>query len=158
MVALHPRKEQEKNAAPAREIVSHSVEETHAFARELLARLRPGDVLALHGDLGAGKTTFVQGLARAMGVSQAVNSPTFTLINEYPGPLPLYHVDLYRIRGPQDALSLGIDEYLHGRGITAIEWAERIQDLLPGRTLNLFFRAGSQPDERIICVREGGRP
>ena len=139
------------------DIVTRSPEETHQVARELLKTLNPGAVLAFHGDLGAGKTCFVQGLARAMGVHRAVGSPTFTLINEYSGTGPrLYHVDLYRIRDSHEALGLGLDEYIHGQGITAIEWAERIEDLLPPTTIHIRMMPGRLPEERRIVIERGG--
>ena len=138
-------------------IVTHSPEETHRVARELLETLKSGAVLAFHGDLGAGKTCFVQGLARAMGVRRAVGSPTFTLINEYSGTGPkLYHVDLYRIRDSHEALGLGLDEYIHGDGITAIEWAERVADLLPKTTTHIQMSPGRQPEQRLIVIQQGG--
>ena len=138
-------------------IVTRSPEETHRVARELLETLKPGAVLAFHGDLGAGKTCFVQGLARAMGVRRAVGSPTFTLINEYSGNGPkLYHVDLYRIRDSHEALGLGLDEYIHGDGITAIEWAERVADLLPKTTIHIQMPPGRLPEERHIVIQRGG--
>ena len=139
------------------DIVTRSPEETHQVARELFTTLNPGAVLALHGDLGAGKTCFVQGLARAMGVHRSVGSPTFTLINEYSGTGPrLYHVDLYRIRDSHEALGLGLDEYIHGQGITAIEWAERVEDLLPQTTIHIRMMPGRLPEERRIIIQRDG--
>ena len=138
-------------------IITRGPEETHRVARELLETLKPGAVLALHGELGAGKTCFVQGLARAMGVRRAVGSPTFTLINEYSGTGPkLYHVDLYRIRDSHEALGLGLDEYIHGDGITAIEWAERVADLLPKTAIHIRMTPGRLPEERLIVIQSGG--
>lgn len=139
-------------------LVSKSPEDTYRIAADVLRGLKPGAVLALHGVLGAGKTCFVQGLAEALGISRAVNSPTFTLVNEYPGPVPLYHVDLYRVRGPNEALSLGLDELLYGSGITAIEWAERIAELLPPDTLHISLAPGAARDERRITIRRGSAP
>ena len=134
--------------------VTRSPEETHRVARELLETLKPGAVLALHGELGAGKTCFVQGLALALGIRRAVSSPTFTLINEYAGTgMRLHHVDLYRIRDSFEALNLGLDEYIHGDGITAIEWAERVADLLPPATIHIRMSAGESPDERVIVIQ-----
>ena len=139
-------------------IVSHSPQEPFRIAADLVQTLKPGTVLALHGELGAGKTCFVQGLARALGIHRAVNSPTFTLINEYRGTLPLHHVDLYRIRSAEEALGLGLDDYLHGDGITAIEWAERIQPLLPAGTIHIRMEAGATPNDRIIAIKRGEKP
>jgi tRNA threonylcarbamoyladenosine biosynthesis protein TsaE len=97
--------------------------------------LRRGDVLALCGDLGAGKTHFVKGLAAALGTDAAVTSPTFTLIHEYPGGrLPLYHFDFYRLDDEDEALKIGLDEYLDGDGICVIEWADKFRRLLPAHT------------------------
>jgi tRNA threonylcarbamoyladenosine biosynthesis protein TsaE len=138
-------------------IVTRSPEETHRVARELLETLEPGAVLALHGELGAGKTCFVQGLALALGIRRAVSSPTFTLINEYASAgMRLHHVDLYRVRDSLEALNLGLDDYIHGDGITAIEWAERVADLLPATTIHIRMSAGESPDERVIVIRREG--
>lgn len=118
-------------------------------------------MLAFHGELGAGKTCFIQGLAEGLGVTQAVNSPTFMIVNEYRGRLPLYHIDLYRIHGEEDALNLGLDEYLHGRGVTAIEWAEKVERLLPPAAVHITLEMRTVEEERIIIIgpsRAGGRP
>lgn len=137
--------------------MTHSPAETHRLAKEILSQLQPGAVLALHGELGSGKTCFVQGLARAMGIRRAVTSPTFALVNEYRGDPPLFHIDLYRIGSPREALGLGLDEYLHaGRGIVAIEWAERVAALLPPTAVHIVFEAGSSPDDRTVRIRPGG--
>ena len=136
-------------------LISHSPEETRRAAAALVATLRPGAVLALHGDLGSGKTCFIQGLAEALGVTATVNSPTYTLIGEYQGRLPFYHADLYRLEDPREALRAGLDEYLHGAGVTAVEWAERAAVLLPARTLHIRLRAGEQSNERVIEITEG---
>ncbi|MBU0679080.1 MAG: tRNA (adenosine(37)-N6)-threonylcarbamoyltransferase complex ATPase subunit type 1 TsaE [Verrucomicrobia bacterium] len=136
---------------------SNSPEETHAVARDLLANLTVPAVLALHGELGAGKTCFIQGLAAALGIRDAVGSPTYTLVNEYRGKLPLYHIDLYRVNSAQEAWALGLDEYLEGDGITAIEWAERAESLLPQNTLHLTFEVCSETDIRRITVQRGPR-
>lgn len=143
--------------APRTEVViSRRPADTRALAARLAAELGPGSVLALHGDLGAGKTCFVQGLARALGVRGAVRSPTFTLVHEHAGSLPLYHIDLYRVGAADEALAFGLDEYLHGRGVAAVEWAERVAPLLPAGTLHLRFECGAAPDERRITILRGG--
>jgi len=124
-------------------IISHSPEETEAAGRRLAAALRPGDVVALTGDLGAGKTAFTRGLAAGLGCGDAVSSPTFTLIQEYGGGrLPLYHMDLYRLESVEEAIRIGIEEYLEGDGVAVIEWAEKFPDLLPPGTRRLRFRIG----------------
>lgn len=134
------------------QIVTHGPEETQALAAQCLARLPPGPVvLALHGELGSGKTCFVQGLARALGVTETVNSPTFTLIHEYHGGTRrLVHIDLYRIRNAEDALMLGFEEYLDTESILAVEWAERAAELLPPSTFHVYFQAMDQPEKRAI--------
>jgi tRNA threonylcarbamoyladenosine biosynthesis protein TsaE len=109
----------------AQTFVTRTEEETSAAGERLAPRLRPGDVLLLHGDLGAGKTAFVRGLARGLGADpDEVSSPTFTLVQEYRGRLTLYHVDLYRLQ-PEEAADLGLDELTEGNTVVAVEWAER---------------------------------
>lgn len=137
-------------------LISHSPEETRRAAISLAPALRPGSVLALHGDLGAGKTCFIQGLAEGLGVTAAVSSPTYTLIGEYQGRLPFYHADLYRLDDPHEALRAGLEEYLYGAGVTAVEWAERAASLLPPHTIHVYLQAGAQPGDRVIDIRESG--
>jgi tRNA threonylcarbamoyladenosine biosynthesis protein TsaE len=106
-----------------------------AFARQLAGGLEPGAVLALVGDLGAGKTHFVKGLARGLGSKAAVSSPTFTLVHEYAdGPCPLYHFDFYRVGHLEEILAIGWDEYLDAAGIVVVEWADRFPTLMPEAT------------------------
>lgn len=133
---------------------SRSPQETAAFAGRLLARLGPGAVLALHGDLGSGKTCFVRGLAAALQLTVPVTSPTFTLIHEYPSDPPLYHMDLYRLGGPDALDALGLDEYLESDGITVIEWADRAGSLLPARTIHIHFQVEPNPETRTITLQE----
>jgi tRNA threonylcarbamoyladenosine biosynthesis protein TsaE len=139
------------------QIETKSAAETQALAAALAAEMPPGTVLCLHGDLGAGKTCFVQGLARALGVRRPVGSPTFTLINEYKGQKPLAHIDLYRIRGAGDAFGLGLDDYLcHYAGIVAIEWAERAEDMLPEDCWHVRLEPGSDENSRRVTVERPG--
>lgn len=138
--------------AGQREWLSRSPDETLELAAKLAENLEPGDVLALFGELGAGKTTFVQGLAQGLEVSAPVTSPSFALIQEYAGRLPLYHVDLYRLRNVAEALELNLDEYFEGRGVTVIEWAERLGGALPKRAVRIRLEPGSQPNERKIVL------
>jgi len=115
--------------------ISHSAAETFEFGRQLAEKLQAGDVLALTGELGSGKTCLVKGIAAGLGVTQEVTSPTFTIIHEYRGGrLPLVHVDLYRLDKLSEAVNIGIEDYLNGPGVTVIEWAERIESLLPANT------------------------
>ncbi len=134
-------------------IITRSPAETRALAARLADELRPGSVLALHGDLGSGKTCFVQGLAEALGVQGAVSSPTFIIVNEHHGRLALFHVDLYRISGEAEAEDLALEEYLEADGVTAVEWAERAAALLPERTIHLFFSLQGDPESRRIIIR-----
>jgi tRNA threonylcarbamoyladenosine biosynthesis protein TsaE len=133
---------------------TRSPEETHQLAAALAARLRSGAVLALHGELGAGKTCFIQGLALALGVTRPVTSPTYLLANEYAGRLRLCHLDLYRLGGSPDALRMGLEEYLESDGVTAIAWAERAGSLLPPRTIHVRLAVGPVADERAITIEE----
>ncbi|MEJ2744225.1 MAG: tRNA (adenosine(37)-N6)-threonylcarbamoyltransferase complex ATPase subunit type 1 TsaE, partial [bacterium] len=114
-------------------IVSRSAEETRALGARLGKQLKVGAVIALHGELGSGKTCMVQGIAAGLGVAPTacVNSPTFVLINEYNGPIPLYHFDLYRLADGNELIDLGWEDYLDSQGVIAIEWAERMGSLLP---------------------------
>jgi len=132
----------------------HSVEETWAAAADIVPLLKPGRVVALHGDLGAGKTTFVQGLGFALGVTRPVTSPTFTLSTEYPTPgFKLVHMDLYRLSGPDDLLPIGYPEYLETGAVVVVEWPERAGDLIPPDALHVSFALTSDPDTRVIEVR-----
>lgn len=108
---------------------SKSPEESHELAKELGSRLGIGDVITLTGDLGAGKTTFTKGIAIGLGVKRNVNSPTFTIMKEYEGRLPFYHMDAYRIEDEFE--DLGLDEYFHGDGVTVVEWPSMIEEQLP---------------------------
>jgi tRNA threonylcarbamoyladenosine biosynthesis protein TsaE len=135
------------------QIETKSAEETQALAARLAAEMPAGAVLCLHGDLGAGKTCFVQGLARALGVRRPVGSPTFTLINEYRGRRSLAHIDLYRIRGAGDAFGLGLEDYLfHYAGLVAIEWAERVAELLPDDCWHVRLEPGREENSRRVTV------
>ena len=119
-----------------------------------MERLPNGGVIALQGELGAGKTTFVQGLARALGITRPVTSPTFTLVGEYPGGrLPLIHMDLYRLRSPDDLLVIGFPEYLERNALVAIEWPDRAGDLLPPETIRVTITLTPDPRTRRIEIR-----
>lgn len=119
------------------DFVTHSATQTQK-AGEVLARLlQPGDIILLEGDLGAGKTTFTKGIGQGLQVEGYVNSPTFTLVNEYRGRLPLYHMDCYRLESGQEALDFGLEEYLYGDGVTIVEWPERIEEVLPDEVLRI---------------------
>ncbi len=135
----------------------HSVEETWQVAADVAKLLKPGSVIALHGDLGAGKTTFVQGLGFALGLHRPVTSPTFTLSTEYQTPaFKLVHMDLYRLTGPDDLLTIGYPEYLETGAVVAVEWPERAGDLIPPDAIEVRFALTEQPETRVITVTGGG--
>jgi tRNA threonylcarbamoyladenosine biosynthesis protein TsaE len=134
--------------------ISRRPADTIAFARALAATLRRGDVLALCGDLGAGKTQFVKGLAVGLQYSAEVTSPTFTLIHEYVGGwLPLYHFDFYRLDSEDEAVRLGLEEYLTGDGVCVIEWGDKFPALLPDHT-RWFDLVAATENERVITERD----
>lgn len=116
---------------------ANSAEETVALGERLGAFLRPGDIIALEGNLAAGKTTITKGIARALGVNDTITSPTFCLVSEYAGKMPLYHFDVYRLQGADDFANLGADEMLYGNGVCVIEWSEKIIEELPSRTIKI---------------------
>ncbi len=130
-----------------------SAEETMSFAEKLGSLLQKGDVLTLAGDLGAGKTTFTKGLAKGLGVTRTVNSPTFTIIKEYSGRLPLYHMDVYRLEDSDE--DLGFDEYFSGEGVCVVEWAVFIEDYLPEERLELVI-SHKGDDKREIQLKPIG--
>ncbi len=134
-----------------------SPEETKEWGRDLSKRLKPGSVVALTGSLGSGKTFLVQGICSGLGVEKAVTSPTFVIINEYPGKTPLYHFDLYRIREVAEVLELGYQEYFFGEGITVIEWGERAEELLPEEHLKVQFFYQDETMREISISGRGKR-
>ena len=134
-----------------RTLTSRSPAETQVLGEHLGARLAPGAVVACTGLLGAGKTCFLQGLARGLGVTTDVTSPTFVLINQYRGRLPLYHLDAYRTGSLTELVDLGLEEMLDGDGVTVIEWADKLLPLLPARTIRVHLSGlGDEPREIVI--------
>jgi tRNA threonylcarbamoyladenosine biosynthesis protein TsaE len=134
--------------------ISNSPSDTWNIAAEFFRTLEKPAVIALHGNLGAGKTCFTQGLAQAAGVKEPVCSPTYTIISEYHGAVPFHHIDLYRLGGPEEAFDLGLDEYLETDGITVIEWAERAAEMLPPTTIHIRIDRGESEEQRIIRIVE----
>ncbi len=139
--------------------VSGSPEETRALGEALGRHVRAGDLIALIGELGSGKTVFVGGLARGLGVDPAahVSSPTFTIMHRYPGRLPLYHIDLYRIDTPEAFATVGLDDYLEGDGIAAVEWAEHGWGMLPSERLIVQLRQTGLEARTIELIPIGDR-
>ena len=140
-----------------RTTITRSVEETQALGEALGKTLGPGAVVACMGDLGAGKTAFLQGVARGLGVESAVTSPTFVLVNVYRGRLPVHHLDAYRTDSLTEILELGLEEMLDGEGVTFIEWADKMLPLLPARTVVVRI-SGAGDEPREIEVEEPGAP
>ncbi|MFQ6608776.1 MAG: tRNA (adenosine(37)-N6)-threonylcarbamoyltransferase complex ATPase subunit type 1 TsaE [Fidelibacterota bacterium] len=139
------------------EQITASPEGTQDLAKDFASGLRRGDVVALSGDLGSGKTTFVQGLAEGLGVKGNVVSPTFKLVNEFSGKVPLYHIDFYRIQSTREILVIGLEHYLFGDGVTVIEWADLYPDIIPKGTIRVCFEVISQNERWIVVDREGDR-
>ncbi len=136
--------------------ISQSYEETLAIARSFAETLKAGDTVCLYGGLGAGKTAFVQGLAEGLGIDEPVTSPTFTIVNEYYGRLPLYHFDVYRIADPDEMYEIGYDEYVYGDGVSVIEWSELIDEILPEKRYNVKISKdyGKHENYREIDIEE----
>lgn len=127
-----------------------TAEETVELGRRIGGRLQPGQVLSLQGPLGSGKTTLVKGIAAALDIREAVTSPSFTLIAEYRGSLPLYHMDLYRIDSTEEFEMLGAEEMMYGRGVTVIEWGEKAEALLPQEAVRVRFRMREEGRREIV--------
>ena len=138
------------------EIITNSPAETEDAGASLAARLGPGSVIAFTGDLGAGKTAFTRGLARGLGVTERVTSPTFTIVNEYEGGrLPLFHFDMYRLGSSDELFDIGWEDYLCRGGICAVEWSENIEDALEEDAIRVDIRRGKHDDQRIITITGG---
>lgn len=132
------------------EYVMKSEADTAEFGKNLADELKPGDVLGLIGDLGTGKTTLTKYIAEGLGITENVTSPTFTIVNEYhTGRLPLFHFDAYRLEGQGDAFEIGIEEYFDRGGVSIIEWADMIAEILPDDTKLIFMEYGEKEGERV---------
>lgn len=137
--------------------ISHSPEQTQLLGQRLGGLAEPGDVILLTGDLGAGKTTLTQGIAWGLGVEEYAASPSFVLVREHHGRLPLYHVDLYRLENLAEIDDLGLDEYLYGRGVSVVEWAERAPALLPPERLLISIQLVNESERTLDLVPSGKR-
>ena len=138
---------------PSQRFITNGPEETEALGARLARALGPGAVVAFTGDLGAGKTAFVRGLARGLGIPDRVTSPTFTIVNEYEGGrLPLFHFDLYRLGCADELFDIGWEDYLARGGVCAVEWSERMEELLEPGTVRVDLRRGEDEDRRVITV------
>jgi len=137
--------------------LTRSTDETLELAGTVGDLLRAGDVVSLVGDLGAGKTVFARGVARALGVTEPVVSPSFTIVREYEGRMPLVHVDVYRIDTVQELYDLGFEELVRDDGVTLVEWGDMIDGILPGDRLDVRLTPGATDDERVVEIEGQGR-
>ena len=137
------------------EYLSHDVNETEELGRQVALRLKKGDVLAYYGDLGAGKTAFTRGLASGLGCTGRVTSPTFTIVNEYDGPIPLFHFDMYRLGSSDELFDIGWEEYLARDGVCAVEWSEIVEDALPADAVVVTIRRSTENEDWRLITVEG---
>ena len=150
-------------------ITTNSPEQTELLGKKLAAFLKPGDVIAYYGDLGAGKTAFTRGLtdlfwvrmgllAAGLGVTECVTSPTYTIVNEYlSGRMPLFHFDMYRLSSSEELFDIGWEDYLARGGVCAVEWSENVEDALEGAIAVTIEKDPVQPDRRSITIEGGAR-
>ena len=136
-----------------REYITNSYEETSTAAKEFADTLKGGEFVAMYGDLGAGKTAFVQGVARALGITDRVTSPTFAIVSEYEGRLPLYHFDVYRIADPEEMYEIGFEEYVESGGVCMVEWAELIEELFPEHYIKLTITKDSSKGDDYRAIK-----
>ena len=135
-------------------ILTNSEAETEQAGADFAKNLPAGTVVAMYGELGAGKTAFVRGMARGMGLSARVNSPTFTIVNEYEGKIPLFHFDMYRLGGADELFDIGWEDYLRRNGVCAVEWSENVPGAFEGDEITVRF-AKLGPEARRIEIEEG---
>ena len=135
------------------EYITHSPEETRALGARLADALQGGEVIAFTGDLGAGKTAFVSGMARALGVDERVTSPTFTIVNEYEGGrLPLFHFDMYRLGSADELFHIGWEDYLARGGVCAVEWSENVDEAIEEDAIRISITRGEDENSRVITI------
>lgn len=132
--------------------VTKSPSETEALGEKIATVLKPGDVIALCGGMGAGKTALTRGIARGLGVSEGVSSPTFALVHEYRGRLPIYHFDMYRVETWDDLYSTGFFDYLESGGVLIVEWSENIENAIPENAAHIRLEQGAEENERTISI------
>lgn len=134
-------------------LITRSAAETQAVAEKLATLVKPGTVITLNGDLGAGKTTFTQGFAKGLGVTRNVNSPTFTIMKQYQGRLPLYHMDVYRLEDTGD--DIGLEEYINGDGVAIVEWSNLIESSLPAERLGIVIERTGDEERQLTFAPVG---
>ena len=140
------------------EYLSHSVAETEDLGARLAAVLSPGAVVAYTGGLGMGKTAFTRGLARGLGCRGRVTSPTFTIVNEYDGPTPLFHFDMYRLPDADALFDIGWEDYLDRGGVCAVEWSENVADAMPAGTVYVTIERSAEGENARVITVTGGKP
>ena len=134
-------------------VITKSPEQTELLGKKLAELLRPGDVIAYYGDLGAGKTAFTRGLAAGLGIREAVTSPTYTIVNEYlSGRMPLFHFDMYRLSSSEELFDIGWEDYLARGGVCAVEWSEIVDDALEPDCIRVDIRRGERAQQRQITI------
>ena len=139
-------------------IYSNSEAQTSLAGEKLAKILKPGDVIAFYGDLGAGKTAFTRGLAKGLGLGSRVNSPTFTIVNEYLGEIPLFHFDMYRLGDADELFEIGWEDYLDRGGVCAVEWSENVEGAFPPETIVISIRKTGESSREIdITIPDGRR-
>ena len=140
------------------EFYTASAQETEQLGQRLGQRLKPGAVIAYSGDLGAGKTAFTRGLARGLGIEDPITSPTYTIVNEYPGKIPLFHFDMYRLGSSEDLFDIGWEDYLTRGGVIAVEWSERVEDALDEveKLIRIHILRDPEHDNGRTITIEGG--
>ena len=139
-------------------VITKSPEQTELLGKKLAELLRPGDVIAYYGDLGAGKTAFTRGLAAGLGIREAVTSPTYTIVNEYlSGRMPLFHFDMYRLSSSEEIFDIGWEDYLARGGVCAVEWSENVEDALTDAISITIEKDPAQLDWRKITIEGGAR-
>ena len=139
-------------------IQTHCTEQTESLGKKLAGLLRPGDVIAYYGDLGAGKTAFTRGIAAGLGVKEQVTSPTYTIVNEYlSGKMPLFHFDMYRLSSSDELFDIGWEDYLARGGVCAVEWSENVEDALTDAIRIQISKDAENPDGRRITIEGGER-
>lgn len=149
--------DEEKETDMKQEWLLKDEADTQRLGRELAKALQPGDVVALTGDLGTGKTALTKAVAAGLGVTDMITSPTFTIVCEYhSGRLPLYHFDVYRVSDPDELFEIGFEEYVFGKGVCLIEWADLVEDILPAQTICVALRYGAAPQERMVSIQWPG--
>ncbi len=137
----------------SKKIIINNEEDTRAFGLKLAQKLEKGNVVALIGDLGTGKTTLTKSIAVGLGITEMITSPTFTIVQEYPeGRLPMYHFDVYRINDIEEMYELGYEEYFFGQGVCVIEWADLIMDIIPDDSIIIRIEYGEAEDQRVYHV------